>query len=49
MRATIGTEGFMTPFEQQEAILDQEAERSRAAGIDIKDTILPDADLDLGI
>lgn len=39
----------MTPFEQQEAQQDREAERIRAAGIDIRDTILPDADLDLGV
>lgn len=39
----------MTPFEQQEAKQDHEAERIRAAGIDIRDTILPDAELDIGV
>jgi hypothetical protein len=39
----------MTPFEQQEAVLDQEAERIRAAGHDPRDEIMADADLDIGV
>lgn len=39
----------MTPFKQQEAILDQEAERISASGHDPRDEIIADAALDIGV
>jgi hypothetical protein len=38
-----------TPFERQEAELDQEAERLKAAGISGRDMIFPDPELDIGV